>query len=49
MVLSILIISNPANMTSSDEGSQSTCLDTSNKPVEQCEWPVDCLQFEITY
>ena len=34
-------------MTSSGEGSQSISLDDSNKPVEQCGWSVDCLQFAI--
>ena len=47
--LSVLGIFDPASMMSSGEGSQSTSLDYSNKPVEQCELSVDHLQFSISY
>ena len=49
MVPSILRTSDPASITSSGEGSQSTILDTSNKPVEQSEQSIDHLQFSIPY
>ena len=42
-------ISDPASMTSSGERSQSTSLDNSNKPVEQCERSVDRVQSSISY
>ena len=35
-------------MASSIERSQSTILDNSNKPFEQFEWSIDCLQFAIS-
>ena len=49
MEASVLKISDPASMMSSSEGSQSTSIDHSNKPVEQCEWSVDRLHFAISY
>ena len=49
MVLSVLRISDPANMTSSGEGSQSTSLDDLNKPVKQCEQSLNRLRFAISY
>ena len=42
-------ISDPTSMTSAGEGSQSTSLDNSNRPIEHGELSVDCLQFEISY
>ena len=45
----VLQISDPASMTSSGEGSQSTSLDDSNKPVEQCEQSLVSFQFAISY
>ena len=47
--LFILQISDRASMTPSVEGSQSTKLDDSNKPLEQCEQSIDLIQFAISY
>ena len=49
MVPILFANSDPARTTSSSEGSQSTSLDNSNKPVEQFERSADCLRFPISY
>ena len=42
-------ISDPASFMSSTEWSQSTRLDNSNTPVEQCEWFLHPFRFAILY